>query len=84
MKLLLISFLHLINFYKDKIIFWDQDVLNKFFDNKFLELSNNLNFRVYEPVDYNQLDSEAILLHYSGNAKPWTIQGGYKRSSQFF
>ena len=26
--------------------------------------------------DYKKLDSEAILLHYSGNSKPWTIQGG--------
>tara|TARA_X000000368_G_scaffold418856_1_gene420367 strand:+ start:784 stop:1782 length:999 start_codon:yes stop_codon:yes gene_type:complete len=78
------KFLDLIELYKEKIIFWDQDVLNKFFDNNFLKLSDNLNFRVYEPVDYTRLDSDAVLLHYSGNAKPWTIQGGYKRSSQFF
>ena len=49
-----------------------------------LKLNDNLNFRVYEPVDYNKLDSNAILLHYSGNSKPWTIQGGYKKSSQYF
>ena len=78
------EFLQLIDLYKDKIIFWDQDVLNKFFDDNFLKLNDNLNFRVYEPVDYNKLDSNAILLHYSGNAKPWTIQGGYKKSSQYF
>ena len=78
------EFLELIDLYKDKIIFWDQDVLNKFFDDNFLKLNDNLNFRVYEPVDYNKLDSNAILLHYSGNSKPWTIQGGYKKSSQYF
>ena len=29
------EFLELIDLYKDKIIFWDQDVLNKFFDDNF-------------------------------------------------
>lgn len=78
------KFLDLIDLYKDKIIFWDQDILNKFFDDNFLKLSENLNFRVYEPVDYNKLETDAILVHYSGNAKPWTIQGGYKKSSEYF
>lgn len=78
------KFLNLIDIYKENIIFWDQDILNKFFDNNFLKLSDNLNFRLYEPVNFFKLNSEAILLHYSGNAKPWTIQGGYKKSSQYF
>ena len=37
------KFLDLIECYKEKIIFWDQDVLNKFFDNNFLKLMDNLN-----------------------------------------
>ena len=78
------GFLDLIDLYKDRIIFWDQDVLNKYFDDNFLKLSDNLNFRVYEPVDYKKLDSEAILLHYSGNAKPWTIKVDIKSLQNIF
>ena len=78
------KFLKVLNKYSDKIIFWDQDVLNKYFDQNFEEIPEILNFRVYEPVNYEILDKEAVLLHYSGNVKPWTIQGGYKKFFKYY
>lgn len=78
------KFLKVLKKYSDKIIFWDQDVLNKYFDQSYDEIPEILNFRVYEPVNYEILDKEAVLLHYSGNVKPWTIQGGYKKFSKYY
>ena len=71
---------------EDKIQLWDQDVLNSFFDGNYIELNNNLNFDTTVSVD-NEMNIEysnnltqdkidkAILLHYSGKSKPWSVKG---------
>lgn len=67
------------------IEFWDQDVLNSFFNGDFYEINANLNF------DSNKLDlkkniitKKIIFLHFKGSKKPWTIDGIFNTSSIFY
>tara|TARA_B100001250_G_scaffold15162_1_gene13260 strand:- start:5786 stop:6691 length:906 start_codon:yes stop_codon:yes gene_type:complete len=54
---------------KDKIKWWDQDVLNVLVDGNFLELKNDFNMKV---SDINGMpDKSVVFLHYSGKGKPW-------------
>ncbi len=70
---------------EDLIEFWDQDVLNSFFDGNYFEINNNLNF------DSNRLDLEKnitsekiVFLHFKGSKKPWTIEGVFNNSAIFY
>ncbi len=70
---------------KDLIEFWDQDVLNSFFNGNYFEINNNLNF------DSNRLDLEKnitsekiVFLHFKGSKKPWTIEGVFDNSAIFY
>jgi lipopolysaccharide biosynthesis glycosyltransferase len=73
-----------------KIVFWDQDVLNSLFDGKFLELNNNLNYnlRLTEKNSNKKIpkkvQDEMILIHYSGSFKPWTVRGAYNVNSYYY
>ncbi len=70
----------------ERIIFWDQDVLNHYFDGQYLELDEKLNYQVrMEDSNFakSSLKSE-ILLHYSGKFKPWTVMGASKDEAKYF
>ena len=70
----------------ERIIFWDQDVLNHYFDGQYLELDEKLNYQVrMEDNNFakSSLKSE-ILLHYSGKFKPWTVMGASKDEAKYF
>lgn len=54
---------------KDRILWWDQDVLNVLVDGNYLELGNDFNMKVSE-LNGRPADS-IIFLHYSGKGKPW-------------
>jgi len=72
---------------KKKIVFWDQDVLNAYFDGSFVELNQNLNHQVkMEDQTKGEIknNGEIIFLHYSGKFKPWTVRGVYNSDSQYF
>ena len=72
---------------KKEIIFWDQDVLNSYFDGSFVELDENLNHQVkMEDKSKEKIkNSDGVLfLHYSGKFKPWTVRGAYNSNSQYF
>ena len=60
-------------------VYWDQDVLNKYYDDKFYELDENLNYKInFFEKDYTNLltdNSEINIVHYSGKFKPWSIRG---------
>jgi|TARA_Y100000389_G_C17470708_1_gene530435 lipopolysaccharide biosynthesis glycosyltransferase len=61
-------------------IFWDQDILNKYYDNNFLEIEGSLNYKInYFSKDYSKIlnnsKDEISLVHYSGKFKPWNIRG---------
>tara|TARA_X000001036_G_C20684214_1_gene806994 strand:- start:2362 stop:3831 length:1470 start_codon:yes stop_codon:yes gene_type:complete len=73
--------------YQD-IIFWDQDVLNKFFDGDYLELSNlcNYGFGIYTESEYDEENilENVIFLHYTGKGKPWDVNFILVDSSKIF
>ena len=61
---------------EEKIELWDQDVLNAYFDGKFLELGQELNYMntYIQNIDESKLN-EIYFLHFSGKYKPWTVKG---------
>ena len=65
--------INILNENKSKITFWDQDVLNIYFDGKFLELDSSLNYEIYLEDGYKKIESDTKLVHYSGSFKPWTV-----------
>jgi lipopolysaccharide biosynthesis glycosyltransferase len=73
--------------YQD-IIFWDQDVLNKFFDGDYLELNNlcNYGFGIYAESEYDEENilGNVIFLHYTGKGKPWDVNFILIDSSKIF
>tara|TARA_B100001996_G_scaffold252046_1_gene195587 strand:- start:398 stop:1357 length:960 start_codon:yes stop_codon:yes gene_type:complete len=75
---------------EESIIFWDQDVLNSYFDGRYIELNNNLNYNLFLTEKNSKIktskesENEMILLHYSGSYKPWTVRGAYNLSSDFY
>ena len=78
------EFILLINKYKDKIIFWDQDILNKKFEDNYFELDDSLNFRKITNHNVNEVRESINFLHYVGNYKPWTIEGGCEEKSKIY
>jgi UDP-glucose:(galactosyl)LPS alpha-1,2-glucosyltransferase len=80
---------------EDKILFWDQDVLNYSFDGKYSELDKNLNFDISINVNKNmevinldeslKLDLANVkLMHYSGKSKPWSVKGVIHPLSKYY
>lgn len=62
---------------KDKIIWWDQDVMNNYFDGNYMEISTNLNY-ILGPrtriTDFEKMKKNIFFLHYAGKNKPWKIK----------
>ena len=73
---------------KQDLKFWDQDILNMFFDGKYLELHKELNARVhmyaYEKIDNKErVDfNNKKLLHFAGKFKPWSLKGILNKKSK--
>lgn len=76
--------LYLIKKNSKKISNWDQDLLNIYFDGKYLELTNFLNFRIYYPIPIQFFENYALLIHFAGNHKPWTIEGSLDDVSRIY
>ena len=74
----------------EEIYFWDQDVLNAFFDGEYNELNKYLNFNLYlTGNDYFDKTSkkernEMIFIHYAGSFKPWSIRGILNPKSKYY
>ena len=81
-------FLQIINDYDAKLKYWDQDVLNIFFNNKYKPISTSLNFKVdmeiFEKMQLNKEYSNVNFLHYSGKFKPWSVRGALNNNSEYF
>ena len=58
-----------LNEISNNILQWDQDVLNSFFNGKYLELENKLNFKASSKSTKEYID-EIIFIHYIGSNKP--------------
>jgi len=75
---------------KEKLQFWDQDVLNLYFDGSYQELSKYLNFSLdMKPFErdnnLNLLEKENIkFIHYVGKFKPWSLKGIVNNKSEFY
>ena len=78
----------ILNTFNTKLRFWDQDVLNCYFNGEFLELDEKLNFKL--ELDNNSIGirdyvkNEVIFLHYSGNGKPWSFDSVTKLNAVFY
>ena len=70
----------------EKVDFWDQDIMNCFYDGKYLEISKYLNFKDTDLNHaLNKADTRSIIfLHYAGSNKPWTIPGIINTSAKYF
>ncbi len=69
------------------IKYWDQDVLNSYFDGKYVELIEQLNFKMLlTSVTFpnSHLDANVLLMHYQGSWKPWSIRGALNVNSSFY
>ena len=71
---------------KDKINYWDQDVLNSYFDGDYLELSDAINFplNLRWPVPIKEIKENKLLIHYQSNNKPWNIRGCFSDGAAFY
>ncbi len=62
------------NYLGDRVMWYDQDVLNSFLNGMYNELPSQLNFTdVSLPI--SEVKQEAVLYHYWGKKKPWTMKG---------
>ncbi len=80
---------------KGKILLWDQDVLNSYFDGQYVELDEYLNYNLdifvsskvkntfIKEVD-KEITKRIIFIHYSGKSKPWSVKGAIHPSSKFY
>tara|TARA_X000000368_G_scaffold404209_1_gene379996 strand:+ start:19931 stop:20866 length:936 start_codon:yes stop_codon:yes gene_type:complete len=69
------------------LLYWDQDVLNILFENRYLEIEEKLNFKVGGDRLYtNELtvSNSEIFIHYMGSKKPWTLEGLIDKNSSYY
>lgn len=71
---------------KEKLEFWDQDVLNFFFDGDYIELNDNLNYNLDLSSEEKNIEEieKAFFIHYQGSNKPWSIYGAQNIKSKFY
>jgi len=72
---------------KNKIIYWDQDLLNIVFDDNYTKINNNLNFNhsVFNEVKIKTDKlSDIIFMHYSGKSKPWGLDSILSQNSSYY
>ena len=73
---------------KNDLVFWDQDVLNIYFDGEYLELSQFLNYKLdfspYQHIKKEKLDKNVSFIHYSGKFKPWSLKGIENNASAYY
>jgi lipopolysaccharide biosynthesis glycosyltransferase len=76
----------------EKVRFWDQDILNSFFDGNYYECSESLNkvLNLFYNCDLEKgytvkaLKKENIFIHYAGSHKPWTSTGVLSLTSEIY
>lgn len=80
------KFISNLNSLYNKILWWDQDVLNVTFDGNYVELDINLNFPIHEETIYSneEIMKRVNFLHYQGKHKPWAINSFLNNRSTFY
>ena len=67
----------------DRVVWYDQDIMNSYLDGMYNEIPSKLNFTdIYLPVD--NAKKEAVLYHYWGKMKPWTVKGFINYGESFY
>ena len=62
------------NYLGNRVMWYDQDVLNSYLNGMYSELPLQLNFTdIYLPI--SEVKEEAIFYHFWGKKKPWTVKG---------
>ena len=74
---------------ENELIFWDQDLLNMYFDGNFLDLNESLNYNSYGDQKASKnvvsnISKNATIVHYSGKHKPWSPKGVVSKESFFY
>lgn len=62
------------NYLGDRVMWFDQDVLNSFLNGMYVELPTQLNFTDIN-LSKSEVKEEAVFFHYWGKKKPWTVKG---------
>ena len=80
------NLLEIMNNNYENIIYWDQDLMNLFFDGRYLELPKELNYTPLESIYADKLPSESNIcfLHYSGSKKPWYFENVFLILSRYY
>lgn len=78
-----IKLLEKMNYLGERVMWFDQDVLNSYVDGDYLELPNALNFSDLS-LSVNEIKDQAIFYHYSGKKKPWTVKGFISYGESFY
>ena len=64
---------------KQKLVLWDQDVLNIIFDGSFDDIDQEFNYRMdilnFSDNEISSIEKDVYLIHYFGKSKPWTLKG---------
>lgn len=77
---------------KKELKYWDQDLLNIFFNGNFSEMSKSLNYRLeieaFEKTEVNEIkkieNSDIVFIHYLGKFKPWNVKGVINKKCNFY
>ena len=71
------------NYLGDRVMWFDQDILNSYLNGMYNELPHQLNFTdIYLPI--SQVKEEAIFYHFWGKNKPWTVKGFLFYTESFY
>ena len=69
-KIQISKILYLMEKLREKIVWWDQDILNVLIDGDYLNLKNDLNKKT---SDFDNMPEKSVIfVHYSGKGKPWS------------
>lgn len=71
-----------LNILRDKIVTWDQDVINSEINGNYIPLPESLNCFQTEVNQNNEKNK--FIIHYLGSNKPWYSSGVFKESSKYY
>jgi lipopolysaccharide biosynthesis glycosyltransferase len=60
--------------------YWDQDILNSVINGEFYQLDEKINTGV-DLTNKNQINNNALAIHYKGKNKPWDMQYAFDEKS---
>lgn len=66
----------------NNIKYWDQDVMNKYFDGNYIEIPRSLNYTSSDGI--NLPDGNIHMLHYAGSKKPWYFEFVLEKISKHY